>query len=361
MSEPRFDHDQLRTWVAALLERLGVPAHHAASTARVLVSADLQGIDSHGVARLPAYVAMLRRGAMASVGEPEVIAGERGTALIDAHNILGHPASEFAMAQAIERAREYGVGWVVVRNSNHHGIAGYYARHAAEAGFVGLSGTNAGARVAPAGGTQPFLGTNPFACAAPTLEPPLFVLDMATSAVSTGKFELALREGREVPEGWGVGPSGGNTRDPNDLARGGWLLPLGSFPWMSNHKGYGLGLMVEILTAMLAGGPYGPGVQNLVFTSGTNPPRVSHFFAAIDPGQFGDRDAFAASVSALLADLRALPAEDDRRPVMTPGEPEWRHERERRGSGVPLLGPVVEALDELGRTHGPALPAPVAG
>jgi LDH2 family malate/lactate/ureidoglycolate dehydrogenase len=359
MALRRYDHAELAAWVRDLLRGLGVRSGHASSTARVLLSADLQGIDSHGVARLPAYVDMLVRGAMAVDGDPEVVGGEHGTALIDAHNILGHPASEFAMREALVRAERFGVGWVAVANSNHHGTAGYYARLAAEAGMIGLSGTNAGARVAPAGANRPFLGTNPFACAAPTSSPPMFVLDMATSAVSTGKFEIAQREGRDVPEGWGVGPEGTPTRDPNELAQGGWLLPLGSFPWLSGHKGSGLAVMVEILTSILAGGPYGPGVQNLVFTSATTPPRVSHFFAAVDPGCFGGREAFAASVTALLDDVRSLPAADPEVPVMTPGEPEWRHERERRQHGIPLIGPVVTALAEAGDAHGFRLPEPV--
>jgi LDH2 family malate/lactate/ureidoglycolate dehydrogenase len=360
MVPPRYDHAALAAWLRELLEELGVPPGHASSTTRVLLSADLQGIDSHGVARVPAYVDMLVRGAMAVDGAPEVVAGEHGTALVDAHNILGHPASEFGMSEAIARAERFGVGWVAVCNSNHHGIAGYYARLAAEAGMIGLSGTNAGARVAPAGASRPFLGTNPFACAAPTSSPPMFVLDMATSAVSTGKFEIAQREGRDVPSGWGVGPEGTHTNDPNELARGGWLLPLGSFPWLSDHKGSGLAVMVEILTAILAGGPYGPGVQNLVFTSATTPPGVSHFFAALDPGRFGGREAFAASVTALLDDVRSLPPADPDVPVMTPGEPEWHHERDRRRHGIPLVGPVVDALTETGDAHGCRFPEPIA-
>jgi LDH2 family malate/lactate/ureidoglycolate dehydrogenase len=348
VTDRRFDHDELRSWTAGVLQRLGVRPVHAQSAARVLVASDLQGIDSHGVARLPAYADQLRRGAMATDGDPELIRDDGSTALVDAHNILGHPASEFAMGEAITRARTHGVGWVAVRNSNHYGIAGYYARQAAELGLIGLTGTNAGARVAPAGARQPFLGTNPFAFAAPSAEPPLFVLDMATSAVSTGKFEIAVREGREIPEGWGVDRHGGHTRDPRELERGGWLLPLGSFPGLSSHKGYGLGLVVEILSALLAGGPYGPGVQNLLFASSANPPRVSHFFCALDPARFGERDGFARTVTAMLDDLRALPAEDDQRPVMTPGEPEWRHEQERRATGIPLIAPVVTALTELG-------------
>lgn len=345
---PRFASEALVAWTEQLLVHVGVARGHAQSCARILGSADLRGIDSHGVARLPAYVAMIERGAVAVDAEPRVDRRDGATALVDAGNVLGHPASELAMNVAIELAGELGTGWVLARNSNHYGIAGHYAAMAAEKGFVGMTGTNAGARVAPAGAREPFFGTNPLAMAAPTDRPPIFLLDMATSAVSTGKFEIAAREGRAIPEGLGVDSDGVATRDPNQLAAGGWLLPLGSFPELSDHKGSGLALMVEVLSALLAGGLYGPNVQNLLFADSDKPPGVSHYFCAIDPARFGDPTVFTARVTAMLEALRELPPTDPERPVMTPGEPEWREEGRRREHGVPLIAPVVEALTVLG-------------
>lgn len=351
-TDQRFASEALVAWTEQLLVHLGVARSHAQSCARVLGSADLRGIDSHGVARLPAYVAMVQRGAVAVAAEPRVDRRDGATALVDAANGLGHPASELSMDLAIELAGELGIGWVVTRNSNHYGIAGHYAQMAAEAGFIGLTGTNAGARVAPAGARQAFFGTNPLAMAAPTDQPPMFLLDMATSAVSTGKFELAAREGRAIADGLGVDRDGAGTRDPNQLAAGGWLLPLGSFPELSNHKGSGLALMVEILSALLAGGPYGPNVQNLLFADSEKPPGVSHYFCAIDPARFGDPAGFTARVTAMLGAIRELPATHPERPVMTPGEPEWREEGRRRKRGVPLIAPVIEALTVLGEQVG---------
>lgn len=261
MQEPSHQHEvrihasELERWLVAVLGRAGVRPAHADSVARVLVAADVQGIDSHGVSRLPSYLGRVRSGATATAGEPRLLRGDGATALVDGENLMGHPVSEFAMTAAIDRARAQGAGWVVVRNSNHFGIAGYYARLAAEQGLVGISGTNAGPRVAPAGADRPFLGTNPFAVAVPTDEPPMLVVDMATSAVATGKLEIASREGQPIPEGWGVDRAGETTTDPAALADGGWLLPLGSFPQLSSHKGFALDLVVEVFSGLLGGAP----------------------------------------------------------------------------------------------------------
>lgn len=352
----RIDPAPLERWVAMVLEACGVQAAHAESTGRVLVAADLQGIDSHGVARLPAYVGRLRSGATATAGDPELSRGEGATALVDGRNLMGPPVAELAMRAAVERAHAHGVGWVAVRNSNHFGIAGYYARQAAEQGLIGIAGTNAGPRVAPTGAAAPFLGTNPFAVAVPGDAPPMLVVDMATSAVATGKLEIANRAGESIPEGWGVDRSGAATTDAAALADGGWLLPLGSFRHLSSHKGFGLGLVVEVFSGLLGGGPYGPGVQNLVFTAGDRPSRVGHFFAAVDPGRFGDRAGFTATVSALVRDLHALPPSDPSRPLVTPGEPEWRCAQERTRDGIPLDGDVLDALLRISDEH--ALPLP---
>lgn len=356
MPDERFSAPELTAWTDTLFRSVGVQAAHAAAAARVLGAADLQGIDSHGVARLPAYVAMIERGAVSVDGEPHIARRDGATALVDARNVLGHAASEQAMDLAIELAGEHGTGWVATRNSNHYGIAGYYVKRAAEQGLIGLSGTNAGARVAPAGAARPFVGTNPLAMAAPTRTPPMFVLDMATSAVSTGKFEIAARTGRPIVTGLGVDRDGNSTTDPNDIGAGGWMLPLGSTPEHSAHKGSGLALMVEILSALLAGGPYGPDVQNLLFASSEDPPGVSHFFLALDPARFGDPAAFTARVTEMLNTVRDLPPSDPGTPVMTPGEPEWREELQRRTDGVPLVAPVVDALTALGDQHGVPFP-----
>ena len=352
----------LQRWSAQVLTAVGVTPQHAAVTARVLAHADLAGIDSHGIARIPAYVAAVRSGAIATAGEPTVSPDDGPVALVDGHGLLGHPVSERAVDEAVRRARRHGVGWVNVRHSSHHGAAGYYVRRAADAGFVALAFTNTGPVVAPAGAGGPFLGTNPIAFGMPVAGEEPFVLDMATSAASGGRIELALRDGTAIPHGWALDGDGRPTRDPTAVfpARGA-LVPLGSDAARAAHKGYGLGLMVELLTSVLAGGPAGPAVGNLTFRTAHRPPRVSHLVVALDPGRLGDPDASGARAADLLARLRELPALDPTRPVRTPGERSARETRLRREHGVPLHPTVRARLDEVGAELGVALPEVAGG
>lgn len=349
---PRVPAARLERWSAQVLEAAGVAPAHATTAARVLAYADLAGIDSHGVARLPAYVDSLRAGRIATSGEPTVT-GDGAVALVDGHALLGHPVSEVALDEALARSREHGVGWVGVRNSSHHGAVGYYVRRAADAGFVALAFTNTGACVAPAGAGVPFLGTNPIAFAVPVAGEDPLVLDMATSAVSGGKIELALRDGAPIPLGWALDADGVPTEDPAQVFPAvGALLPLGSDVLRSAHKGFGLGLAVELLTSVPAGGPSGPDVGNLTFRTGAGAPGVSHLFVALDPGRFGDPAGTSARAAALLTRLRALPALDAARPVRAPGERSAAETRRRRAEGVPLPPALRARLDELGTAFG---------
>src|SRR3712207_1019732 len=199
--EVRVPADVLEAWTVEVLETVGVRPAHARDTARVLGYADLSGIDPHGTARLPAYVGAIGAGVIAVDGEPSVHSDGEAVALVDGVDLLGHPVTTFAFEEAVRRARRYGVGWVNVRRSSHHGASGCYVYDAARLGLVGLVATNTGPVVAPAGAGRPYLGTNPLALGVPvTGEEPL-VFDMATSAVAAGKFEIALRLGRSVPLG----------------------------------------------------------------------------------------------------------------------------------------------------------------
>lgn len=349
-SEPlaRVPADELERWTLAVLQAVGVRAEHAADTARVLAYADLAGIDSHGIARLPAYVKALRSGLLRTGGEPSVRDGGGPVALVDGHHLLGHPVSRFALGQAVARAREHGVGWVNVRNSSHHGATGAYVHEAALQGLVALAATNTGPVVAPTGAFSPYLGTNPIAIGVPVAGEPPVVLDMATSAVSGGKFELALRSGTDVPLGWGVDGAGLPTTDPTRVYPGkGALLPLGSDRQRSSHKGYGLALVVELLTAVLSGGPTGPGVGNLTFRAAAAHPSVSHLLVVLDPARLGDSGDAAEGAERLLHGLRALAPLDDAVPVRTPGERAAQETERRRRGGIPLDRETSAALQAL--------------
>lgn len=347
VTEPdvRVPADVLASWTAEVLEAVAVRPEHAADTARVLAYADLSGIDSHGIARLPAYVRALETGVIARGGEPTVHSDGGAVALVDGHGLLGHPVTTVALAEAIDRARAHGVGWVNVRDSTHHGASGAYAYEAALQGLVGLAATNTGSVVAPAGAAAPYLGTNPLALGMPVAGEEPMVFDMATSAVAAGKFEIALRTGHAVPLGWGLDRQGRPTTDPAAVfpAKGA-LLPLGSDRERSQHKGFGLGLLVELLTAVLAGGPTGPGVGNLTFRAGGGHPEVSHVVVVLDPARLGDPAAMRAAAQGLLAGLRGLEPVDATRPVRTPGQRAAAERARRRENGVPVDAETYAAL-----------------
>jgi LDH2 family malate/lactate/ureidoglycolate dehydrogenase len=269
-------------------------------------------------------------------------------ALVDGSDLLGHPVTTLAFDEAVSRARRYGVGWVDVRRSSHHGASGSYVYDAARLGLVGLAATNTGPIVAPTGAAGPYLGTNPLALGMPVAGEEPLVFDMATSAVAGGKFEIALRRGRPVPLGWGLTPDGQHTTDPGAVYPGkGALLPLGSDRERSSHKGYGLGLLVELLTAVLAGGPTGPGVGNLTFRSGARPPDTSHLIVVLDPARLGDPAAISSGAARLLAGLRALAPVDPDLPVRTPGQRAAAERALRRAHGIPLDAETHRALQAL--------------
>jgi LDH2 family malate/lactate/ureidoglycolate dehydrogenase/isocitrate/isopropylmalate dehydrogenase len=364
LGEPavRVPADVLETWTAEVLEAVGVRPSHARDTARVLAYADLSGIDSHGIARLPAYVGAIGNGVIAVDGRPSVHSDGSAVALVDGHDLLGHPVTTFAFDEAVTRARRYGVGWVNVRRSSHHGASGCYVYDAARLGLVGLAATNTGPVVAPAGAARPYLGTNPLALGVPVPGEEPLVFDMATSAVAAGKFEIALRLGKPVPLGWGVDAEGRPTTDPAAVFPGrGALLPLGSDRERSSHKGYGLGLLVELLTAVLAGGPTGPGVGNLTFRSGARSPDTSHLVVVLDPARLGEPEAIGGGAARLLAELRGLAPVDPDLPVRTPGQRAAAERALRRERGVPLDAETHRALQALAGQVGRPLPGGARG
>jgi LDH2 family malate/lactate/ureidoglycolate dehydrogenase len=266
------------------------------------------------------------------------------------------------MNEAIDRARRYGVGWVNVRGSSHHGASGFYVYESALQGLVGLAATNTGAIVAPTGTSRPYFGTNPLALGMPVAGEEPMVFDMATSAVAGGKFEIALRLGKSIPLGWGLTAEGQPTTDPSAVYPGkGSLLPLGSDRERSSHKGYGLGLFVELLTAVLAGGPMGPGVGNLTARAASAPPETSHLVVVLDPARLGDPERMQAETRRMLTELRALDPVDADLPVRTPGQRSAAERARRRAEGVPLDAETHRALAALGEQVGRPLGVPVRG
>jgi LDH2 family malate/lactate/ureidoglycolate dehydrogenase len=347
----RAHHGALRQFCEQVFLELDVPAEDARITADVLVTADLHGIDSHGVARLRRYVDGLWDGIMRARPDVAVLAETPTTVLIDAGAGLGQPASYRAMQHAIQKAKQYGSGFACVRNSNHFGIAGYYAMMALDQGCIGIAMTNAGPRVLPTFAREAMLGTNPLAVAAPASAESPFVLDMATSTVAVGKLEIYDRLGKCLPPGWAIDEGGAaianarHARDHTGQPGGGGLLPLGgSGETLGGYKGYGLALLVEILSGVLSGAAY----ADLLCAKGPDgqpvSPNLGHFFGALLVDAFRPLAEFAVTMDDLQGRLRATPKAAGQDRIYIPGEKEYEQLALRSREGIPLESQVVEDL-----------------
>ncbi len=340
----------LRTFCEQVLTKLGVPAEDARVTTDVLVLADLRGIESHGVARLQRYVSGLQEGYMKPTDHSTIVRETKATALIDGAQSLGQVVGKKGMELAIKKAKETAVGLVTVRNSNHYGIAGYYALMALDHDLIGMSMTNAAPLVVPTFGRTAILGTNPIAITAPTSKETPLVLDMATATVPRGKVEVYNRAGKPMPQGWAVDETGKSTSDParvlNALAKrlGGGLLPLGGEgEEMGGHKGYGLALLVDVLSGVLPGAATG-----LQVYAAEKRPDVGHFFMAIDPAAFRPLEEFKRDMDRLARELKDSPKAEGQPRIYVAGEKSFARMAKYRTEGIPLGPKVVENLKQIG-------------
>jgi LDH2 family malate/lactate/ureidoglycolate dehydrogenase len=334
----------------------GVPKNDAIEAAEVLASADLRGIDSHGVARLHSYFDMLSEGRINPEPEIKVVRSTLSTATVDGDNGLGLVVGPQANRIAMDMAEKAGSGWVSVRNTNHFGIAGYYVLKALERDLIGWAMTNSTMLVTPLWGAERMLGTNPIAIAFPGKEEPPIVVDMATSAAAYGKIEIARRRGEPIPEGWAIDSQGRPTTNPNDMVDGGALLPLGSERDRGGHKGYGLAIMVDVLCGALSGANWGPFAPPFALRQEI-PKRsvgkgIGHFFGAMRIDGFMDGDSFKRQIDDYIRVFRATkPAPGTNGPLI-PGDPEREMEQVRRKKGVPLVLPVLKELRDISRKTG---------
>lgn len=352
----RFDAADLRGFTAAVLLHYGLPPDDAARGAEILVDADLAGIESHGIAHLPwhpGYAPGFAAGTINPRPNPAVLRESPVSAAWDADGAFGLVIAARAMDLAIAKAEETGIGMVTVRNGRHFGAAGYYARMAAERGLIGMAMTAVPPIAVAAGGLDRVFGTNPIAMAAPVDGQEPFLLDMATTAVAGGKLEIAGRQGRALPAGWAVDADGAASDDPAALRKAGALLPLGSDLSTSSYKGYGLGLMVDILCGVLSG--QGPALGNEAVRGG----EMGQWFAAWRINLFRDPDEFMAEMSAWLDDLRETRPAPGVDQVLVAGDPEHHARDERLELGVPLDAETVDQLAELAQKTGVAPLAPL--
>jgi LDH2 family malate/lactate/ureidoglycolate dehydrogenase len=339
----------IREQIVAILGAWKMLPHLIDVTADVMVDTDLAGIDSHGISMLILYEEKLRQGKLKLQAEPRVIRENAVTALIDAGAGLGHPAAVMATRLAIEKAGACGIAAVSVTNSHHFGAAGYYAKMAAQRGFISMVTSNARTvAVLPTRASTKVFGTNPIAFAAPARRNPPFLLDMATSTVAANKVRVYEFKGKPLPDGWVLDENGHSVRDAAVARRYIWeggkggLTPIGGTPEMSSHKGYGLAMIAQLLGSTLVGGCFPPLTEQRGTADG--PDNLGHFFLALDPKAFRPDGAFESDLDEMIDYLHAVPAIDPAEPVLVAGDPELQARERRLKEGVPITPVLADKI-----------------
>ena len=349
----RFSYSHLEQFTLQIFRAIGCSDADAMMATRVLLSADLRGIDSHGIARLTGYVRLWEVERINARPSIKILHETPSTAVVDGDRGLGLVVAPFAMNVAIEKAKQVGTGWVSVQNSNHFGIAGIHAMMAMEHDMIGMAMTNASALVAPTFSTERMLGTNPIAVAVPSGEEAPFVADFATTTAANGKLEILQRKQEEAPVGWIQDQNGSPTTDAHALKHNGALLPLGSDREHGSHKGYALGSIVDIFSAVLSGANYGPWVPP--FPAYVPMPQqqpgkgIGHFLGAMRIDAFRPASDFKADMDQWLRRFRNATPLEGYQQVFVPGDPEREAEKERLLNGIPLVESVIKDLSELGK------------
>jgi LDH2 family malate/lactate/ureidoglycolate dehydrogenase len=345
--------DVIQQFMVDVFMAQGVSEEDARLSAEVLITSDLRGIESHGVGRLKYYYDRIQAGIQFPKAQMEIIKETETTALVDGHHGMGHPTAYRSMELAIRKAREYGMGSVAVRNATHFGIAGFYPLMAAKAGMVGFAFTNARPSIAPTFSTEPMLGTNPIAFAAPSdLDFP-FCYDGATSIAQRGKIEVADRAEKPVPEGWVIDAEGNPMTDPEAILAAiprfqAALLPLGGQgETLAGYKGYDLATMVEILSASFSGGPFMKDLLGFEEDGSRRPHMLGHFFMAIDVEHFIPLEAFKTITGNIIRALHAAHKAPDADRIYVAGEKEYEKSKLIRERGVPVNANLRKDLQFL--------------
>lgn len=341
-------HQSLSAFCVACFKKLGLRDEDARITADNLIFANLRGVDSHGVIRLKVYADRLRAGGTNPRAVPKVSREDQTCALIDADNGVGQVASATAMKLAISKAQENGIGWVCVTNSNHFGAAAFYAMMALPHDMIGFATTNASATMAPAGGREARLGNNPLAVAIPAGKRPPVVLDMATGAVAKGKIFIAQQERKKIPTTWAFDKTGVPTDDP-DAAAEGLIQPLGGY------KGYGLSLLIDLLTGVLSGGGFSTHVGQM-YKDLNLPTYSAHACAALRIDSFIPISEFRDRVDEMIEIMHSCPRAAGVERIYVPGEIEHEMEQHRYVHGIPLNLALKDELVALGSELGVQFP-----
>lgn len=350
----RVKPEVLQEQIEAIFKAWGMPPGDRKLAARIMVETDLRGVDSHGAAMMGRYDEWYREGFIRPRPRRRLLRNGPTTALLHGGHGLGHPVATQAMELAIRKASKHGVGFVAVRGSNHFGAAGCYSMMALPHGMIGIATTNSSLpAVVPTFGREPMFSTNPISVAVPAGREPAWVLDMATSTVAIGKLRIASRQEVPIPVGWAVDPEGLPATDPDAALASRRLTPLGGTRDLGSHKGYGLAVLVDILSGVLAGAMYGDLFTRQTKAAG-HPPRnmdVGHFLGAIRIDRFRPLREFQAAMDDMLVALKSSPPGQGQTRVYVAGEPELEAEADRREHGIPLDTKVREMLRKMAAEH----------
>ena len=351
MKELWIDFMLLEHFMRDVFIRMGVPESDAADCSDVLITADKYGIESHGVSRFkPIYVDRIQNGQVNPVTKAEITREAPAAAVIDGHNGMGMVIAKKAMNMTIEKAGKTGIAMTAVRNSNHYGIAGYYARMAIQNNMIGITGTNARPSIAPTFGIENMIGTNPLTVGMPTDEAFPFLLDCATSVSQRGKIELLARQGKPIPEGWVIGSDGSARTDAEQvldaLVQGkAVLVPLGGLgEETAGYKGYGYATVVELLSAALQGGAFLKMLNGLDADGRTVPYRLGHFFIAVHIESFTTVQAFKKTAGDICRTLRNSRKMKGAEQIYTAGEKEYLIYEDRKNKGARVHPKLVKDL-----------------
>ena len=347
-----FSYHQLFSFTKKIFLQMGSSESNADMAAKALLSADLRGVDSHGIARLSGYVRLWEAQRVNANPQIKIVHETPSTAVVDGDKGLGLVVGPAAMQVAINKAKNVGTGWVSVKNSNHFGIAGFHAMMALQHDMIGIAMTNASATVAPTFSKERLLGTNPIAVVIPAGNEPPFVADFATTTAANGKLEVLQRKNMDAPHGWVQDKDGHPSIDVNELKKGGAMLPLGGDKDHGSHKGYMLGSIVDIFSALLSGANYGPWVPPfpayLPMPENMPGEGIGHFFGAMRIDAFRPAEEFKQHMDKWIQRFKSATVAEGFERVIIPGEPEREMEKERMENGITLLQRVIDDLKMLG-------------